>query len=172
MTNQVHSALSGTMTEQNLHTALADKSVSSVKYRLFADKARENGNEALALLLEGVAGNDYRHAELIAEYLGLISSDENNLLSLMASEEYDSTVTYPEYSDTAVKEGFGEIAQKMQAIATADKYHHATLTDAHSTLTGHADTPLRCPVCGYTVNTPEDRCPLCSRPSKYFLPVR
>lgn len=178
MNNEVHSALSGTQTEQNLHTAFENEATAHIKYKLFADAARRNGNEALARTLEQHSANEYEHAELLLEYLDGIGSDIANLTALIADEEYASEVTYPEFADAADSEGFTEIADKMRAIASAEDRHSDVLEEIYDYMTEQDSVPtfaaMYCPICGYTHNgnTAPERCPLCSRPGINFRPYK
>ncbi len=176
MTNNVHSALAATKTEEGLHAAFADESVSHMKYRLFANAARRSGNEALARALEDIADHESEHAGLILEYLDGISDDATNLASLIASEDYAATVLYPDLADVASSEGFAEISDKLRRIASAESRHSSVLTDVYDRLAATPvtpDLPLVCPLCGYLIESSPipDRCPLCSRKSTNFVPV-
>lgn len=174
MTNNVHSALAATKTESGLHTAFTDESISHMKYRIFADAARRSGNEALARAFEDIASHEAEHAVLLFEYLDGISDDPTNLESLIASEDYASTILYPELADLAESEGFTEISDKLRCIASAEARHSTVLNNLRTHLAAPAASrPLLCPICGYLHSAPDlpDRCPLCSRKTSNFVPV-
>ena len=177
MNNQVHSALSGTETHKNLTDAFAGEAKSATKYRIFAHQARDNGDAALAKMLEDIASNETEHAELWMRYLGEIGDNAANLAAQIAAEEYEQGVMYPEYANTAAAEGFSEIAEKMRFAANAEAGHTKLLTDylramQNGTLYhSDEDKDWLCTNCGYnhTGRQAPDRCPLCSYPRGYFV---
>lgn len=177
MNNNVHSALSGTQTHKNLTEAFNGEARSFMRYRIFAKSAKENGDPVLARLLESISDNEGEHAELWLRYLGEEGSNADNLASLIASEDYETGVMYPEFSDTAKGEGFSEIADKMNFAANAEANHKKLLQDyldnmrsGHMHDGGNEDTQWKCTLCGYihTGNAAPERCPLCSYPRTYF----
>ena len=54
--------LEGSKTEANLIAALAGESQASVKYQLYAEKARQDGYEEMAQIFETTARNEKAHA--------------------------------------------------------------------------------------------------------------
>ena len=177
MNNQVHSALSGTETHKNLTDAFGGEARSAVRYRVFANAARENGDAVLAQMLENIAKNETEHAELWLRYLGEIGNTVENLESLTASEEYENGVMYPEYAKKAYEEGFSEIAEKMNMAANAEAGHMKLLKEyaeklrTGSLYTGDDGTEWLCTNCGYIHTGAEapERCPLCSYPRSYYI---
>ncbi len=176
MNNEVHSALSGTATEENLTNAFGSEARSHMKYMLYAAAARREGDPVLARMLEELAENEKEHAEIWLEYLGELNSNDKNISGIIAGEDYDSSVMYPEYADTAENEGFPEIADKMRMAANAESGHSRTLGSylgsmrSGSRYDGNAQTAWRCTNCGmsHTGNTPPERCPLCAHPRAYY----
>ena len=177
MNNQVHSALSGTQTHKNLTDAFASEAKAAAKYRIFAHQARDNGDTALAKMLEDIAGNEIEHAELWMRYLGEIGDNASNLNGQIAAEEYETEAIYPEFASTAEDEGFSEIAEKLRFAANAEKGHSRLLTEYLTALQDgtlyHTDEDAEwlCTNCGYAhigKQAPE-RCPLCSYPRGYYI---
>lgn len=177
MNNQVHSALAGTQTHKNLTDAFGGESRSSMRYRIFANAARENGDPVLADMLEKISGHETEHAELWMRYLGEIGNNIQNLENLIASEEYETEVMYPEYANTASEEGFSEISQKMLGAANAEKGHMKMLSEYLESLKNNTryesdeEVDWGCNNCGYSVTAHDapDRCPLCGYPRSYFV---
>lgn len=177
MNNQVHSAIGGTATEENLQNAFGGEARSHMKYMLYADAARRNGDPVLAGLLENFADNEKEHAEIWLEYLGELGDNMSNITQLIASEDYENSVMYPEYADDAEKEGFMEIADKMRMAANAEGGHSRMLGSYLASLrngsryNGDEDTKWLCTNCGYIHegSTPPERCPLCGYPRAYFV---
>ena len=177
MNNQVHSALSGTQTHKNLTDAFGGEARSSMRYRIFANTARESGDPILADMLEKISDQELEHAELWMRYLGEIGNNIQNMENLVGSEEYETEVMYPEYANTASEEGFSEISQKMYDAANAEKGHMTLLTNYLNTLKNGTrfendeEVGWLCTNCGYSLNgrSAPDRCPLCSYPRGYFV---
>ena len=177
MNNEVHSAISGTKTEQNLNDVFGGEARSHMKYMLYADAARRSGDPVLANMLEAIAGNEKEHAELWLEYLGELDGNEKNIEAMLAGEQYEADILYPEYSREAEKEGFMEIAHKMKMVGEVEN-NHKEMLDSYleemkngTRYTGDNDTRWMCTNCGYThtgKNAPE-RCPLCGHPRAYFI---
>ncbi len=176
MNNEVHSALSGTRTEQNLTDAFGSEARSHMKYTLYSDAARRSGDPVLANMLRSIADNEKEHAEIWMEYLGELNGDGTNTESMLAGEEYESDVMYPELADMAENEGFMEIADKMRMTAEAEKNHADMLSNYLESLrqgtrySGNEASVWSCTNCGYTHigQTPPERCPLCSHPKAYY----
>ena len=177
MNNQVHSALGGTATEENLTNAFGGEARSHMKYMLYSDAARRSGDPILAKMLADFADNEKEHAEIWLEYLGELGNNAKNVTGLIASEDYESAIMYPEYADVAEKEGFREIADKMRMAATAESGHSKILGEYLASqkngtrFKGDADTTWVCTNCGYSLegSTPPERCPLCGYPRNYFI---
>ncbi len=178
MNSQVHSALSGTKTHTNLTDAFGSEARSAMRYRIFSKLARENGDPVLSEILKRISDNEAEHAELWMEYLGETENEGGNLESQLASEDYEANVMYPEYSDTAMEEGFSEIAEKLMYAANAEKGHINLIKEylenmRNGTLytSDSDDTEWVCTNCGYTHTgrTAPERCPLCSHTERYFV---
>ncbi len=177
MNKQVHSGLHGTKTGDNLVNALSGEARSHMRYMLYADAARRNGDETLAEMLEDFADNEKEHAELWAEYLGEMGDNAKNIDTILAGEEYESTVLYPEYSKMAREEGFSEIADKMEMAGNAEANHAKKLADYLEAMTdgsrfeGDENAEWRCTKCGYvhTGKNPPERCPLCSHGKSNYV---
>ncbi len=176
MNNEVHSGINGTRTEQNLTDAFNSESRSHMKYTLYSDAARRSGDPVLANMLRDMADNEKEHAEIWMEYLGELYGDKDNIQGMLAKEQYESDVMYPEYADTARSEGFMEIADKMRMASEAEKNHASMLESYLTSLengTRYSDSEeavWSCTNCGYSHigKAPAERCPLCSHPKTYF----
>ena len=117
--------LEGTKTKANLIAAFAGESQASVKYQLYAQKARQDGYEEMAQIFEITARNEKAHAQQWYEYLhgGQMADTKENLKLAAAGEHYEWSDMYPSFAKDAAAEGFTEIAQKMERIASIEKDH-------------------------------------------------
>lgn len=175
MNNNVHSALEGTETHKNLTDAFGSEARSAMRYLIFAKEADAHGDNTLARLFRQLYGNEAEHAELWMRYLGEIGTDEQNIESVIASEDYEKNVMYPEFSQTAKNEGFSEIAEKMLLAANAENGHHGMLSEYLEKLRDASlydaddNTEWSCSNCGYThTGYLPERCPLCSAARNVF----
>jgi len=85
---------------------------------------------------------------------------------------------YPQFAQTAEKEGFGEIAEVFRNIAVAEKRHEerysALAKNIEQGRVFKKDAPVRwvCRNCGYVHEGAEapEKCPACAHPQAYFEP--
>ena len=61
--------LSESKTLENLKTAFANESAAMVRYEIFAEKAKQNGDEEISQVFRTTAKNEKAHAQI---WLGLI----------------------------------------------------------------------------------------------------
>ena len=115
--------LKGSKTEVNLRNAFIGEAIARCKYAYYAEKAREDGMENLALAFEKAARNEQEHGKLWFErYHGIFSKDEN-LKDAIASETYEATDMYLNFAKTAREEGFNDIAILFEHVAKIEEEH-------------------------------------------------
>jgi len=83
---------------------------------------------------------------------------------------------YPKFAEIAEKEGFPEIAERLRAIAVAEKHHEERYKKLLNEL--EAGTVFKkdkevwqvCRECGYVYygKEPPEKCPSCGHPRGYF----
>lgn len=124
--------LSGTQTEANLKIAFARQSQANRRYLYFAQQADVDGYPKVAALFRSVADGETGHALGHLDFLSEvgdpatgdpIESTEDTLKSAIASELYEFSEMYPQFSKTAREEGFDEIAEWLETVARAEKNH-------------------------------------------------
>ncbi len=172
--NHAENKLNGTQTQNNLGRAFDDKSRSSVIYKMYAQKATDDGLHDSARMFEEMSKNHLGHASLWYGYMDGISDTRSNIenASALQNDIYDS---YTDMANIADNEGFYEIAEKMRLMQQVENAHSNMLSDmAKKLLEGEPETDTnthrKCTNCGFDTygnHTPE-RCPLCSYPSQYF----
>lgn len=175
----VQSALAGTQTEKNLYSAFNDESVASTKYKIYAERARDERMHSLGITLDQIANQEREHAEIFLDYLGENSTTLNNLENAVGGEATAYQEAYTDYAEVARREGFDEIAQKFDLIARIEQNHDDILSNYIEKLKtdtlykGDEDSIWMCTVCGYGYKgeTPPDRCPVCSYNRGYFIEV-
>jgi len=181
--------LKGSQTEKNLLTAFAGESQARNRYTYFASKARKEGYQQIAAIFEETANQEKEHAkrefkflegggvEITAVYpAGVIGTTLENLKEAAEGEHYEHTEMYPQFAETADKEGFPEIATVFRMIAVAEKRHEqrylALAKNIEQGLVFKRPKPVRwvCRNCGYVHEGLEapDVCPSCEHPQAFF----
>jgi len=124
--------LKGSRTGENLKAAFAAEAQANRRYLYFAQKADVEGHGDIASMFRSTAESETGHAHGHLEYLesctdpanGLAFGDTaSNLASAIASEVHESTDMYPAMARTAREEGFDEIADWFDTLASAEAAH-------------------------------------------------
>ncbi len=181
--------LKGTQTEKNLLTAFAGESQARNRYSYFASKAKKEGYEQIAAIFEETANQEKEHAKREFKFLeggeveikaafpaGVIGNTLENLKAAAGGEHYENTTMYPEFAETADKEGFPQIAEVFRSIAVAEKRHEQRYLALAKNITEGVvfNRPKTarwvCRNCGYVHEgtEPPDSCPACAHPKKHF----
>lgn len=168
--------ISGTQTEKNLWEAFAGECEARVRYEIFANIARDEEYEQIASIFEETSLNEKEHAEIWYEYLGQIFNTENNLRQSSKLETYEATDMYIDFSNTARREGFPEIAEKFKLVAQIEKAH----SDRYTTLLENIlndrvfkrckKVMWQCRSCGFLVfeESAPQVCPVCEYPQGFY----
>lgn len=168
--------LKGSKTEQNLITAFAGESQARNKYLMFASKARKDGFEQIAGILEATANNEYAHAKMWLKELSGINSTEENLKIAAAGENSEWRQMYPEFAKVAKEEGFDRISTLFSLVAQIEKEHEERFlrmlenVEKKKVFTKEGKTVWICRNCGHIhegESAPEV-CPVCAHPKAYF----
>ena len=181
--------LKGTQTEKNILTAFAGESQARNRYTYFASQAKKDGFVQIQAIFEETANQEKEHAKRLFKLLnggevevtasfpaGVIGSTMDNLLEAAAGENYETNTMYPEFAETARKEGFADIAGVFMAIAKAEAFHEKRYRDLAANIDKgrvfKRDAPVtwRCRNCGYLHEGDEapDLCPACAHPQAHF----
>ncbi|MEU5926895.1 ferritin family protein [Streptomyces antimycoticus] len=112
-------------TKANLDTAMHGEALAYGKYQLFAARARQTGNTALARLFEGTANVElHEHFAGEAVLAGLVRTTKTNLRKAIAGERNEATVVYPGFAKQAAAVGDTAAARFFRDTA-ADEAKHA-----------------------------------------------
>ncbi|KYK33982.1 MAG: rubrerythrin [Thermoplasmatales archaeon SG8-52-3] len=181
--------MKGTQTEKNLLAAFAGESQARNRYSFFASTAKKEGYEQIAAIFQETADNEKEHAkvffkhlqggdvEIIAEYpAGKIGSTADNLLAAAEGEKMEWGKLYPDFSETAEKEGFPMVAHSFKKIAEVEAYHERRYRKLLENIKKKQvfkkdDTKKwKCRNCGYVHEGKEapDVCPACQHPQSYY----
>ena len=157
--------LKGSKTEANLKAAFAGESQARGKYFYFAAKAKEDGFASVARYFEETAVNEQEHAKLWFKYLGGIGGTKENLQAAIAGEHAESAEMYPSFAATAKQEGFTEIAERFEQVASIEKTHEEQYKKLLDSLGKDAPTGAswKCDNCGNIINAKSApvTCPVC-----------
>jgi len=182
-------SMKGTQTEKNILTAFAGESQARNRYTFFASQAKKEGYDQIYGIFLETADNEKEHAKRLFKFLeggdaevqasfpaGIIGSTMDNLKEAAGGENYEHTTMYPEFANTADKEGFPEVAETMRAIAVAEKEHErrylGLLNNLKNDTVFKRDEVVkwRCRNCGYIHEgtEPPKECPACAHPKSYY----
>lgn len=168
--------LKASKTEKNLLAAFAGESMARNRYNLYAKKAREEGFEYVAKILNLTADNEFAHAEEIFKLLKSMGNTAENLNNAVYVENEEWSHIYKESAMVAKEEGFAEIANFFEQLQKVEKEHEqrfAALQKQVEAGTMFKDLPTTtwiCQNCGHEHQgaEPPEKCPLCKYPKAYF----
>jgi len=181
--------LKGTQTEKNILTAFAGESQARNRYTYFASQAKKDGFVQISAIFEETANQEKEHAKRLFKLLeggeaqvtanfpaGVIGTTLENLYESAAGENYEHSTMYPEFAQTAMTEGFKNIAGIFMAIAVAEKQHEKRYKDLAANIEAdrvfkrETKVTWRCRNCGYLHEGEEavDECPACAHAMAHF----
>ncbi len=187
--------LVGTQTAINLGKTFAGESQARNRYQLFAEAAREAGFASLEDIFLQTANDELGHAETVYGLLtdGLPETTlepsvlvpafrgtaPENLLFAAKGENLEWSVLYPQFAQVAQQEGFPDIAQIWQGIASVEKRHDTRFRDLHARAltdalyTSCLPVTWQCLNCGYRHTGAEapQICPSCLHPQHFYYIV-
>ncbi|MDR1991618.1 MAG: rubrerythrin family protein [Mycoplasmataceae bacterium] len=177
MKKQQKKSLKGTQTEKNLWEAFAGESQARMKYGYYASQAKKDGFVQIQKIFEETAGNEKEHAELWFKALhGGMPSTSENLLDAASGEHYEWTKMYKEMAEVARKEGFIDIATRMEGVAKIEAIHERRYRDlladvkSKNVFKRTKAITWQCQNCGHHhvgLIAPMV-CPVCAHPQAYF----
>jgi len=181
--------LKGTQTEKNLLAAFAGESQARMRYNYFASVAKKEGYEQIAAIFTETADNEKEHAKLFFKLLvggdaeitaaypaGMIKTTQENLKAAADGENHEWGTLYPDFAQTAEREGFAHIAETFRNVAKVEVSHEKRFRKLlaaveHGTVFVR-DSPVRwkCRNCGYVHEGAQapSPCPVCAHAQAYF----
>jgi len=168
--------LKGSRTEQNLRTAFAGESQAFNKYTFFARQADREGYQQIAAIFLETAENEKAHASRWFNFLGDVRTTAENLDSAALGENYEHTIMYKEFEETARQEGFTLIADAFKHVAEVENEHEARYRALQKNIQEgrvfkrETETVWQCRNCGYIYTGYEapKACPACAHPQSFF----
>ncbi|MCH4183975.1 MAG: rubrerythrin family protein [Eggerthellaceae bacterium] len=170
--------LQGSQTEQNLQTAFAGESQAHTKYAYYASQAKKDGYAQIQSIFLETSQNEKEHAKLWFKALhdGAIPTTLDNLADAADGEHGEWTQMYKEFSETARKEGFADLAELFDGVAGVEKLHEERYRklieriNAGEVFKRGDVVAWKCRNCGHIhigKDAPEV-CPVCGHPREYF----
>lgn len=161
-------------TDENLRNAFAGESQASVRYRIFAEVAREKGLKNLARVFEAFSFSEFIHAKNHLKNLKDIEEPLANIEEAVKGETFEVEEMYPAYYDEAIKENRKRAATSFRWAMEAEKVHAEVYRKLRVLVESGRDKAFEdriyvCPTCGYVfIGDAPDVCPLCSVSKETF----
>ena len=175
-------------TFKNLAKSYAGECQDHVRYKFIEYGARMNGYKAMAELIDKVVFNEFNHARMFYTFIQKASDEYiknidvasgypykekwdlmENLRLAAEDEEVEASKVYPEYMQTALDEGFEDIAKLYEDIIQVENCHKMLFTQLYEQMKNNTmykkpeKVKWKCGDCGYEAygKTPWETCPLC-----------
>jgi rubrerythrin len=177
-------------TIENLKAAYNGESTASAKYAAFADKAKAEGLDTVAVMFLATSKAEAIHAAnhlKVLEKLGEkvagpqigvfdVMSTAENLTDAIKGETYEINTMYPEFIAAAEKEKSSDAVKSFTWAADTEKKHQAFYNAALSVVSAGGEKGLPanwfvCPVCGntYDAGTVAATCDFCMTPKEKYI---
>jgi len=181
--------LKGSKTEGNLLKAFAGESQARNRYTYFASAARSAGFEQIAAIFIETAENEMEHAKVFFKHLeggdveitatypaGKIGTTAENLLAAAEGEKLEWGTLYPDFAETARKEGFEKVAESFTEISEVEEKHEKRYrkllgnVEKGAVFKRDKEVDWKCRNCGYVHHGKEAPkvCPACKHPQSYY----
>lgn len=117
-----------TQTRENVLAAMRGEAFAHARYTLFAAAARGSGDLELAGMFEGLASVELReHLVELAELVGIVGSDPDNLWTAIRDEGAEVEETYRAFAEQARAAGEEAVASRFEEIREDEREHLKTL---------------------------------------------
>ena len=180
-------------TYKNLAKGFAGECQAGARYQFLSKECIKQGYNFLSNTIKTLAKNEMAHAKTLFDLIvnnskGVVKNIDieagypfkyaelvDHFKYTMEDEEMEAKTIYPAFSETARKEGFEEIAEKFERIASVENCHYNLIKQIYEGLKNgdlySSTTPIKwkCSNCGneHTQKTAWKLCDLCSMPEGY-----
>ncbi len=181
-------------TLKNLTRAFAAECQDGAKYQYMADMATQQKLSQVSTILKQLATNEMAHGKVFYDYIGSACEggvdmveikatypmQHSNLVEMLKikaeNEQRQFDSVYPNFAKVARKEGFDDIATKIEQIAKIEACHAKVLSSLYqmlknSTLYSFDEaSKLKCMNCGHedTLKKGWKKCPICGFDQGYI----
>ncbi|GET28315.1 rubrerythrin family protein [Prolixibacter sp. SD074] len=176
-------------TIENLKAGIIGETTASKKYEAFAQKAKEEGHDAIAMLFSAASNAEAVHAAnhtKVLESLGEkmdaftpefdVKTTAENLQAAIDGESYEVATMYPQFLADAKAEKVQKAEQSFTWALDTEKKHNDFYSKALSALNTELESGLPtgyavCPVCGntYDMANVDDKCAFCLTDKSEFI---
>jgi len=172
-------------TIENLKAAYNGESTASAKYASFAERAKSEGFDTVAVMFLATSKAEAIHAVLeklgekisgpqIGSFTTLTTAE--NLMDAIKGETYEIETMYPGFITVAGTEKSKDAVKSFTWALDTEKKHQLFYKTALSALNsgGEKNLPVKwfvCPVCGntYDAGTLTAKCDFCMTPKEKFI---
>lgn len=177
-------------TIENLKAAYNGESTASAKYAAFAEKAKAEGFDTIAVMFLATSKAEAIHASnhlKVLEKLGekvagpeigsfTVLTTAENLSDAIKGETYELETMYPGFITTAETEKSSDAVKSFTWALDTEKKHQVFYQTALTALNGGGEKTLPdkwfvCPVCGntYDAGSVTAKCDFCMTPKEKYL---
>lgn len=189
-------------TKSNLARAFVSECVDGARYQFMAKDAKAKGYGFISNQLKMLAKNEMAHAAVFYNFIlcggkkdgicdecgtenidicaGLPFSNyvvPNSLNLVSLTEKHESAEVYKEFEETALREGFKEVAKAFHHVIQVENCHHLMLKEYYEKIsTGKLYktpqiTKWKCSNCGTEIEQKEAPrpCPFCGYDQGYYM---
>lgn len=175
---------------ENLKAAFNGESTASAKYAAFAEKAKAEGFDTVAVMFLATSKSESIHAanhkkaleklgeKIDAPQIGTFNvlSTSENLADAIKGESYEIETMYPEFIGNSEKEKCADAKKSFTWAFDTEKKHQAFYKNALASLNAGGEKTLAahwyvCPVCGNTYDEPSvtAACDFCMTKKEKFI---
>lgn len=177
-------------TIENLKAAYNGESTASAKYAAFAEKAKSEGFDTIAVMFEATSKAEAIHAGnhlKVLEKLGAkpegpeigkfdVLTTAENLADAIKGETYEIETMYPGFLAKANEEKSADAVKSFTWALDTEKKHQVYYNAALQAVNGGAEKLLAaewyvCPVCGNTYDNADvaEKCDFCMTPKEKYI---
>ena len=156
-----------------LNQAYAGEAKASLRLKVYAQKAEEEGYKQMAKLFRVIAFSEEIHGARALRVLREIKSTEENLAASFESEKQVAEVAYDQFVKLAEVEGNKEAVLHFSQSRDVEETHAKLYKEAMSHYMEERETTYYvCKICGYVADgvLPEE-CPVCGAKKTVFEQV-
>lgn len=190
MATNTPKSIKGTQTEKNLVIAYIAESTAYTRYTFYSKKATKENYFPIARIFDETAANELHHAKVFFGFLeggsvtvstpvdaGIVGTTEQNLEIAAREEQLEGVELYKSFANVAREEGFDNIAEHFDSIATIEARHERRFrryleqVKAGTVWKRDHDIVWECLVCGYQFKgtEPPKPCPACDHPYQHYM---
>ena len=188
-------------TKENLARAYVSECIDGARYQFMAKDAKANGYGFISNTLKMLAKNEMAHAGIYYKFIlnegktgmecedcGTFNIDvcagypftnytlPESLKLTSEVEKHESAEVYKEFEETALREGFKDVAKAFHHIIQVENCHHLLLKELYTKMSSNKLYKMsqinkwKCSYCGVEIEQKEapKTCPLCGYEQGYF----